>query len=81
MDFLHDGNFSNDGVIRLLLVYSAPLKLAVVVDVVCCDCDLFLMLAISLHRELFRILMRLVLIIGGCIGGLVAVLTSLPGNI
>ena len=72
MNFLQDGNFSDDGVMRLLSVYSAPFRLVVVVDVVCCDYDLFLMLAISLHAELFRIVMCLVLIIGGCIGGLVA---------
>ena len=64
--------FSDDGVIRSLSVYSAPLRLAVVVDVVCCDYDIFLMPAILLHAELFRIMMCLDLIIGGCIGGLVA---------
>ena len=72
MNFPRDGNFSNDVVIRLLSVYSAPLKLAVVVDVVCCDHDIFLMLVILLHAELFRIVMWLILIIGRCIGGLVA---------
>ena len=46
MKFLHDGDFSNDDVIWSLLVYSAPLRLAIVVDVMCSDWKIFLMLTI-----------------------------------